>query len=834
MHRRLAIWIVATLLAALPGPARAVIETTSSASCVRLAPSSMPGHLITGNFTVFAWIWPEALEPAPRGVLQVPGVFELTVAGSSVSARVLRGSPNPASISATVEGVLQSGRWNLLAASYARGTGTLQLHACAAGGSPVSATSTDPTLAWWPSGPATGELALGAHPAALPAIKGAYGPIAIRNHAVGISDFGAVAFSKRFWAVYDGDTTAAGGNMNGPPGCVWMIGHAMTTFPIDAGVGGFVFDRAAVVGKPVTTTNVHIFNYELMFGNSLRVVRPVTAATDCVYRSHADAPYAGWFVRDVLPPSLPINTVPAVAPLTRQLITGPRQLLRVMISGNSRAIGGHDFSGEFPGNFASGFIERNRPHVAGVLFRSAHLQSGGSPWFGFDSKYSMPYQSAPGTIVDVSDAASSRNDFSRFWTGSGSLAAAGPGMGLLVLPGGYYALKCKPEPGTLLVATEPLVVRAHVLRFPGSSTVRWRPNKGAYQMDLGEFGAATSISLDTTEVTHAFGPADLCPDPATLVLQGNLTGGVDIGHACFISSGTGAGSLSTVTSVQQTPTTTVIQLSHPLRVPPAQGSQLRFGPWHFHTLTYLWPALAPTDPMVFRGLELAALTGGAGVVVYAFDAWRPDVNGLAFGASGWGGHGYHDQVDRSFPGSHERWIASAAADVWIQTPANQASQPNAMSEFAELVHAALPDAELTWAFEMAHGEFIVPASTDPWIQYALKNAASAGAAAIISPDDPRLGTWLEQYSDGLRADADHLCQRGNRRQADVWTDMLKRAAIDPCLRADLNFDGQETIGDFGAFQGLFVSGDLLADMNGDGQLTIQDFGAFQAAFAGGC
>jgi hypothetical protein len=378
MHRRSAIWIVATLLA-IPASTRAVIEATSSASSVRLAASSIPGHLITGNFTVFAWVWPEALDPAPRGVLQIPGVFELTVTGASASARVLAETPTPTSVSATVDGALQSGRWNLLAASYGRANGTLRLYACAAGSPPSSATSINSALSWWPSGPATGELALGAHPGALPAIKGAYGPIAVRNHAVGMSDFDAVASSRRFWAVYDADTTAAGGSMNGAPGCVWMISHAMTTFPFDAGVGGFTFDRAAVVGKPVTTTNVHVFNYSQLFGNSLRVVRPATAAADCVYRSHSEPPYDGWFVRDLLPPSLTVNTIPGVAPLTRQLVTGPRQFLRVMFSGNSRAVGGHDFSGEFPGNFMSGFIERNRPQVAGVLFRSAHIYSGGSP-----------------------------------------------------------------------------------------------------------------------------------------------------------------------------------------------------------------------------------------------------------------------------------------------------------------------------------------------------------------------------------------------------------------------------------------------------------------------
>lgn len=55
----------------------------------------------------------------------------------------------------------------------------------------------------------------------------------------------------------------------------------------------------------------------------------------------------------------------------------------------------------------------------------------------------------------------------------------------------------------------------------------------------------------------------------------------------------------------------------------------------------------------------------------------------------------------------------------------------------------------------------------------------------------------------------------------------------PC-RPDMNYDGQLTAADFGAFQTNFVLGHVSADFNGDGELTTADFAAFQTAFVAGC
>lgn len=65
-------------------------------------------------------------------------------------------------------------------------------------------------------------------------------------------------------------------------------------------------------------------------------------------------------------------------------------------------------------------------------------------------------------------------------------------------------------------------------------------------------------------------------------------------------------------------------------------------------------------------------------------------------------------------------------------------------------------------------------------------------------------------------------------------DPSESAGGGPC-RADMNFDGMLTVGDFAAFQSAFAAGLVpLADFNGDGRLTSADFGAFQSAYTAGC
>ncbi|MFM9994527.1 MAG: GC-type dockerin domain-anchored protein [Phycisphaerales bacterium] len=824
----LVVWAVV-----LSGDARAIITTGSSDASLRVPAAMVPPAMRTTDFSVFAWVCATTIEPAPRSVFRVPGVFDLRVLGPSlVRATVHSAGAAPTSLNADASVALVPGEWALLVASWRRSTGTLELHVYQASKASWFGSAASPAFAGADLGPVAGDIAVGAEAGVIPGLVGAYGPIVVRTHAVTAQDAQGVFASRRFWSAYDAHTLATGGLMNGDAGVAWMVNHAMTTKPW--GFTGSVNDRAAVVGKGVTTFNYHVYDRAAAFlPTSLRVARPITSAAGFVYASHHDGAYAGFFVRDLPELGTSVDPVPAIARKARQLITGPRETIRVMTSANSRAIGWHDYSGDFPGNYASGFIERNRARVSGVLLRPAILSSGGGPWFGFDTRLGSPRQSDPGTIIALS-AAEPASDFSRFWTGSEVGTSRGPGCGLLLRPEAFYSLRCKPEPGSRVVIDQPLVIEAMVLRFPGSSAVTWRPDKAGAQNHWGNLGPPATIDLDTTVFTRTLTSADSGFSTLQVILAGDLTGQITPGMGCFISGGAGAGSFSVVTQVALFAGGTRVSFQHSLFSPPAVGSTLRFGPWFFERVSYEWPALEPTDPELFRGIELTAGLAGGGVVVFAYNAWRPNTPGFVFGTAGWGGNGYAAQINLSFPGSNAAWMAATQADVWIQAPAQQWSEPSTMADYTALIRAGLPGAEIVWAGEMVHGGGTLLTGEDPWGEYILANASAHHAVGLASTDHPLLGTYPEQLADGLRADPEHFCQRGNQRQADVWTQMLKRGAIDPCLRADLNFDGFNTVADFGTFQTLYVLGDPLADLNGDGVLSVADFGAFQSAYVLGC
>src|SRR5690606_24808488 len=128
-------------------------------------------------------------------------------------------------------------------------------------------------------------------------------------------------------------------------------------------------------------------------------------------------------------------------------------------------------------------------------------------------------------------------------------------------------------------------------------------------------------------------------------------------------------------------------------------------PWGFHTVRYEWEGVAAGDPDTWRGLELSCdeSAPGVGVVAIAVSAHREDVSGFIFGAVGWGGHGYDLQLDHNFSAATRAWMALSEADVWVQGFAQQGSQPEAMTRYADVIKEALPDAEILWAGEVEHG-----------------------------------------------------------------------------------------------------------------------------------
>ena len=305
-----------------------------------------------------------------------------------------------------------------------------------------------------------------------------------------------------------------------------------------------------------------------------------------------------------------------------------------------------------------------------------------------------------------------------------------------------------------------------------------------------------------------------------MVLDGDFTTQVTVGDAVFVSGGLGQGGFAVISRVGGDGLTTEITLEHWFTVSPALGSTIEIGPWEIVTVEYEWPALAPSETEVWRGLELTAV--GGPVVNFAWDAWRPDVSGLVFGIAGWGGNGYTPQLQEAVAAATPAWMQALDPDVWLQAFATQASSPTSMSDYLSEIRQALPDVEVAWLGEGAHSIF--GAGSQAWHLYILEQAQAAGVAAATLVRDDSIGTYLDQCVDALRSDGAHLSHRGNTRLAEGWTEMLRQAAL---ASPDIDGDGVVGITDFLLLLGNWgpcpAPPELCpADLDGDGVVGIVD------------
>lgn len=814
-------------------PVQAAVQAIDGAASIRLPASACPAALRSPSFSIYIWVHPTNQPEVVSGILQIPGVVAITVrpdggVGGVLQSSLVVGSEFHLS---TTPGSIVPGRWSLIVLSYASASGAATLMVHTDGHEPHVDQEVAPAFVGKVLGPPTGDVALGAHPDGHAAFVGLYGLVAARTHSSHEIDAAMVFASRRYLSPLELNTTAAGGMLNGELGCGWMLNHAMSALPINYGTAGSQFQRAAVVGQPVGPYNVHMYAppYLGNLVNGFRTVYPTTAVQGFTYRSHRDPPFDGFFQTSVPAVDVSPVAVPGVAPRARQLVTGPRGVVRVMTSANSRAVRSFDGSGASPGNYAHGFIERYRSQTLGVIMRPLLLSSGGNPWFGLDAK-GTPRQSAAGSIESVSSAGSAAPDFSRFFTGSGNAMSMGPGAGLFMRPGAFYSLRCRPEEGSLLVATEPLRVQSVVLAFPGSASVTWRPDRGSSQSAAGEVGDATVVSLDTTRVVRTIDSMDVVVDALQLVLSGDLGDQISVGDACFVESGPGRNSISVVSEVLIESGTTRVVFEHPFGVSPGMGSVLRFGGWDFVLLTYDWSGLTESDTQTWRGMRLDADDDGAGIVAFAMNAYRPDAVGFVWGTVGWGGNGYTTQIGRSFSRAVVEWMRLTEAQIWLQVPAQQDSPPSSMSQFLSYIREGLPQAEVAWLGESSHDQ---NQTTSPWDRYIIDHASLEGVVGVSTLTDPRNGTHREQLADGQRGDNPHYTQRGNRRLADIWVEAIDQGAIDPCP-ADINYDGSLDVLDLLEFLDAFGSRRAWSDMNMDGEIDVLDFLEFIDGFSSGC
>lgn len=802
--------------------ASAAIESQDITATLSMRSEGAVDAMTGGSFSLLAWIRPRELPIGKHAnILHIGNGFSLRLTSDGgILTRLMRDG-DPGELVVTADAAITPGAWAFVGVSFDAANGTLSLWTHAQGSSPAA---DDATLAGFSPGPFEDTLYLGAV-GTNEAMRGMYGMMVARDHAITERDVNDLWNAKLHHGPFSLDNMAVGGSLNGEDGVVWMINHAMTTRPLNAGAGGQPTDRAAIVNGPVSLYNMHVY---LSFGSalhSLRAVRKVWVTNGFVHRSPYDTPVAlastgspePFFVRQLPPvggdfPDEP-HYVPHVSPKAQLLTTEPVGLLRIIASANSRGIMADDGSLTGTGNFVHGFAWNNHANTAGVINRPARRDAG--PWFGFDCAIHEPfYTDGVQSIRPM--------DFSRFWTGSHQTSATGPGQGVYLAPEASYAIRCKPV--GLIQADRPLLVQAHVLKFPGASDVHWTANKHTRQGEAGtKVGTLHTMSLDTQTFSHTFDTAagDAMLSDTRIAINGDHADALNIGDACYV----GDGSLSVISDITVVDGMTQVDVEHPFSSQPVNGSLLRFGPWAFASITHHWPGLDDGDPAQWRGVHFTA-GDGEGVVLFSFDAWRTGVDGYIFGAAGWGGNGYQRQIQRSFSDAIARWVQRLGPDVWMQMPAQQNTTPDWMEDYTAQIRAGKADTEILWLGDIFHPS---QWATPDWHAWILDNAAANDVVGMTLLVHPHLGGQLDLYGAGLRSDELHLTQHGNQQLAELWTQMLSDAALPgdvPLRVGDVDANGVVNVSDLLALLGMWGACDIVndcpGDLTGDGVVSVSD------------
>lgn len=661
-------------------------------------------------------------------------------------------------------------------------------------------------------------LVIGRSGSGRPAARAVYQSFVIRDHPINPTDVSAVWDNRSVYAAHALDTRDRGGRMNGWEGCQYLTFHGISPRALGPGV---VEDRASYVGGPVTTANLQVVDRPRPlrdgFSSIFRTVVPIDQATGFVYRSHIEPEFDGFF--RMQPPDFdaPRDPIGPIGPKAAMLARGPQGIVKVMVSANSRGVRGRLSPQPWPENYAHGFVQALHPQTAGVLMRPSTILDEQGAWFGFDTSTSTPELQHVRALHARDDAWA---DFTRFGSGTLPGISRGPGPATNISPTGTYRLRCKPEPGSLMVAEAPLLVRSTVLAFPGSSQLLWYPERGFMQDGPGmPLADPVAVDLDTTRLRHVLRAGDTFESPTRLALQGT----VDIrpGDALVPRNGVARGAISVVTSVEFASDRTTITLSHPLGATPVIGNELAFGPWRFHSIENIFEPVPAGDDRTWRGQVLSAADDGKlGVMVYAISAWSPGVDGFAFGTAGQSGVGYTGQLATSFPGATGAWAAASGVDVWIQGLATQDSQPSSLSDYLDALRSGLPpQSEVVWASDAVHAR----ALHENWHRYVRDNARARGVPAIFAVGHPRIGSFLEQAASGMRTDDAHFSSFGSRTIAQVWLEQIAALTQGPCDLADFNRDGIVDVFDLLEFQTAWSFEDPRADLDGDGRFTIFDY-----------
>jgi len=831
--------IVLSLLTLTAMPAHAgMLETYNEGNSIEFSPLHPPSIFDGGvsDFSVMCWIrrtaWEEGqysniadgnavlnfgFDDAADGVL-----FQLHGTPMDINLLVpLRdGSP---------ESKVPVDEWMLVAASFDADEGRLTGWAQSESVGRVAAADTVP--GW--SGDEPWPLTLGATTLA-PAFVGQIGLLVFRDHEIDESDFDAV-FSGGA-PHYFAPALLDSGNMTGFDGIEWMIGHGVITAPkstINPNSEG------AELGDVVTANNLLVYNRADSSDCYCPGLLSAVVGTWRLRSPHeAGEPWSGFFVRQLPDLGMPGDYyVQCVSPKAKQLADNtPTGLIRVIASANSRAVRvSTNFYDYLMDQWALGGVYGARKSTTAGVIISAGPCWARWPFMRYTGKVVGTVNESwetPFNSVAFGNFASNGRESDYF--PSYHLA----GRALVIEDGSSFIPKTRPESGTQFDdRTDPVTVRAMLVRFPGAGDVVYLGEKAKTQSaaDHTNEGDPVTLPLDTTVRTYVMSPGDSYDSGTLQLTLAGVMDDIEAGHGCFISDGAGKDGISMIVDVDTSGgTSTVITLEKKFPTHPDPGSStLKFGAVEPIWVAHEWSGLAPDDPEIYRGIRLTA-SGGI-VVVLFFDCFNPEADGFVIGPIGRSGCGYERQLLMLFNENGVLMMQGLAADVWLQFFAHQNSEVQCMADYTMAIREGSPLTEVWWCgdpdFDTDTDDV---ENTDSWQSYILENAAANGVGAIVAHEHPKIGVGFERAADGQVANQHHASARGCHLYLEAVLEMMREAALDegsPCPW-DLDENGMVDTADLLSLLADWGPCGLVcpADFDGDGQVGTSDLLALLGAW----
>ncbi|MDY7110505.1 MAG: hypothetical protein SYC29_17885 [Planctomycetota bacterium] len=739
----------------------------------------------------------------------------------------LHGSPADLSVLVPLRDDSRAGKvpvdeWMLIAASFDAGQGRLTGWAQS---ETVARSSAWHEVSGW-NGGEPWPLRLGAT-ATAPAFVGQIGLLVFRDHPIDEADFDAMFNSGA--PHYFAPALLETGNMTGFSGIEWMIGHGLVTAPnrlVNANAEG------AELGDTVNGDNYLVYNA----GDGSDCYSPGSLASVIgvwTLRSpHApDEPWSGFFARQL--PDLGLSGshyVERISPKARQLAYDtPTGLIRVIVSSNSRGIRRSAvFYGEILEQWALGGVYPARQgNMAGVMVSAGPIWTNW-PFMRWTGR-------TVGTVYGSKSTPLNSTAFGNFG-GHGNGAADNfpgyvlAGQALVIEDGSSFIPKAQPESETQFdERTDPVTVRAMLLKFPGSGEVIYLGEKGPWQMstDFSNEGDPVTMPLDTTIRTYVMSPEDSFDSGAlTLTLSGVMED-IEIGHACFISDGTGKDGISMIVNVDTSDgASTVVTLERGFPTDPVPGaSTLKFGPVEPVWVGFEWEGLAPDDPYYYRGIRLSASNGI--VVVLFLDCFNPEADGFIVGPMGQVGRGYNRQLELFFSENGIPLFGAIEADVWLQLFAQQNSPASCMVAYTDAIRQMSPATEIWWCGDPDFDTDVEDMEgTDYWQEFILDNAVTHDVGAIVAHERPNIGIGFERLADGQVGNKNHASARGCRLYLQEVLAMMRDAALEDGSSCpwDLDDDGEVDTADLLLLLAAWgpCGVECPADFDGDGIVGTSD------------